>query len=39
MVDEDVAYASPATVHQVLVRHGLNTKFTREGGVKDYTPP
>jgi len=38
MVDEDVAYASPATVHRVLVRHCLNTKFTHEGGVKDYTP-
>jgi len=32
MVDEDVAYASPAIVHRVLVRHGLNTKFTHKGG-------
>lgn len=37
MVDEDVAYASPASVHRVYVRNGLNTKFTRDGGTKHPT--
>ena len=34
MVDQDVAYVSPASVLRILTQNGLNTIWTRPGGSK-----